>query len=448
MADILVLEWMEEFEALTESEINTYAIEQENNHEVIIALYVLLEEPQQSKRGSIIEKICMQLLGFYRSGDRHLKKFVMQYIPSLIWLHLSARQIYPEVETLLLSLYNLEVVDSKGQPRIISFRVPSIAQSSIYHDSSNLEPQFIAENSLRRWEECNTKLVNWGPLPQVESLNAQNRQRVVTALLFLYNQQIANVGVQGIEHSCRVISRLVTQGFHSGSNRTSTDSDSINYMSTVPRLVVSSPLLLELLQVVYHGLERGASGVAQTLHDITARATYETYAEASCTHHLRTLNFFRRLNCKLTDVLLATHAIQNLLHRSPTAYLPSRPSTKQHVSKSMITNASFRTKKLPDDIPIQDNEGESSLNSIVEEGQESAEKVKFRGRSGSALKHLPKLSALSKKPKTKNSPTPPRHSLESDPPMEMHLAAGDQVSLVSGNFQENATGEGQGNTTV
>lgn len=75
-----------------------------------------------------------------------------------------------------------------------------------------------------------------------------------------------------------IICRLVTQGFHSGSNRTSTDSDSISYMSTVPRLVVSSPLLLELLQVVYHGLERGASGVAQTLHDITVRATYETYA--------------------------------------------------------------------------------------------------------------------------------------------------------------------------
>ncbi|KAI4465763.1 hyccin related [Holotrichia oblita] len=379
MADILVLEWIEEFDALTESEINTYAIEQENNHEVIIALYVLLEEPQQSKRGSIIEKICKQLLGFYRSGDQYLKKFVMQYIPSLIWLHLSARQIYPEVETLLLSLYNLEVVDNKGQPRIISFRVPSIAQSSIFHDSSNLEPSFIAENSLRRWEECNTKLVNWGPLPQVESLNAQNRQRVATALLFLYNQQISNISIQGIEHSCRAISRLVTQGFHSGSNRTSSDSDSINYMSTVPRLVVSSPLLLELLQVVYHGLERGASGVAQTLHDITARATYETYA---------------------------------------------------------------------DDIPIQDNEGESNLNSIVEEGQENAEKVRFRGRSGSALKHLPKLSGLSKKPKTKNSPTPPRHSLESDPPIEMHMAGGDQVSLVSGNFQENGTNEVQGNTAV
>lgn len=38
----------------------------------------------------------------------------MQYIPSLIWLHLSARQTYPEVETLLLSLYNLEASKFKA----------------------------------------------------------------------------------------------------------------------------------------------------------------------------------------------------------------------------------------------------------------------------------------------------------------------------------------------
>lgn len=99
------------------------------------------------------------------------------------------------------------MVDNKGQSHVISFRVPSIAQSSMYHDSSNLEPAFIAENALRRWEECNTKLVNWGPLPQVENLNAQNRQRVVTALVFLYNQQIAKISTQGLEHACKAIAR-------------------------------------------------------------------------------------------------------------------------------------------------------------------------------------------------------------------------------------------------
>lgn len=101
----------------------------------------------------------------------------------------------------------IQVVDEKGQPKVLSFRVPSIAQSSIYHDSASLEPSFVAENSLRRWEECNTKLVSWGPLQQVDRLNAQNRQRVVTALLFLFNQQLPCVGLQGLEHTCRTISK-------------------------------------------------------------------------------------------------------------------------------------------------------------------------------------------------------------------------------------------------
>lgn len=128
-------------------------------------------------------------------------------MPDLAYLHLSDRKSYPAVETLIISLYNLEVIDSNLQPKVKSFRVPSIAQSSLYHDSSNLEPAFIAENSLRRWEECNTKLVNWGPLPQIDALNAQNRQRVITALIFIFNQQVANVSCNGLEHTCRIISR-------------------------------------------------------------------------------------------------------------------------------------------------------------------------------------------------------------------------------------------------
>lgn len=102
---------------------------------------------------------------------------------------------------------SFQVIDSKGQPHTLSFRIPSIAQSSIYHDSSNLDPSFVALNTLKRWEECNTKLVSWGPLPQVECLNAQNRQRVTTALIFLYNQKISNVTTPGIEQTCKGISR-------------------------------------------------------------------------------------------------------------------------------------------------------------------------------------------------------------------------------------------------
>ncbi|XP_049822953.1 hyccin [Aethina tumida] len=399
MADVLVRDWMEEFDSLTESEIPTYSTEQEHNHEVMIALYDVLSDPSKYKTDHIIDGICRQLLDFYRCGEPQLKKFAMQYIPSLVFLHLTDRS-YLAVQTLLVSLYNLEVIDSKGQPRTLSFRIPSIAQSSIFHDSNSLEPAFIAESSLRRWEECNSKLVSWGPLPQVECLNAQNRQRVITALVFLYNQQLANVINQGIEHTCKGISRLVTQGFrYSDSARSSVASDSSIQQSIQPRIPVSNSLLIELLHIVYHSAERGAGGAVQALHDITQRAKYETYA----------------------DVLLAANAIQSLLLHSTSFSVTPRPHTHS-VSKSMITNASFRTKKLPDDIPIQDEQqADAPLDSITEEHEETntgpAEKKQQRG-SVSALKHLPKLPGLSKKHK-------PQKNIDQQQ-LEMLMAGGDQ----------------------
>ncbi|XP_023012705.2 PI4KA lipid kinase complex subunit hyccin isoform X1 [Leptinotarsa decemlineata] len=384
MADILVLDWLDEFESLTESEIHMYSIEQEHNHEVMMALYSVLSEPQKFKSDNLIDGICQQLLNFYRSGEINLRRFTIQFIPILVFLHLSDKS-YSAVQTLLVSLYNLEVIDSKGQPRTLSFRIPSIAQSSIFHDSSNLEPAFIAENSLRRWEECNTKLVSWGPLPQVECLNAQNRQRVATALIFLYNQQLANVMEQGVEQTCRGISRLVMQGFNStlGSNRSSVASDSSIQQTVRPRVPVSSPLLIELLHIIYHAAVRCGGVAVQALHDIMYRARYETFAE----------------------VLLAANSVKNLLQNSPTVSAAPRPSHSHSISKSMITNASFRTKKLPDDIPIQDLnqplQSEATLDSITEE-QEDVEKAKTKGSSG-ALKHLPKIPGIGKKHKVKNS---------------------------------------------
>ena len=53
MAHTLVFEWMDEFESLTESEIQTYSTEQEHNHEIMIALYNILGEPQKYKSDNV-----------------------------------------------------------------------------------------------------------------------------------------------------------------------------------------------------------------------------------------------------------------------------------------------------------------------------------------------------------------------------------------------------------
>ncbi|XP_044751893.1 hyccin [Coccinella septempunctata] len=406
MAEILVLEWMEEFEALTESEIHTYSAEQEHNHEIMIALFDVLSEPSKYKFDNMIDGICRQLLDFYRSGEKQLKRFTLQYIPILVFLHLGDKTI-SSIQTLLVSLYNLEIIDAKGQPKTLTFRLPSIAQSSIYHDATNLEPSFIAENSLRRWEECNNKLVSWGPLPQVECLNAQNRYRVLTALIFLYNQYLSSALQQGIECTCRVISRLVTQGFQnnrSGRNSANSDTDSVSAQSltSTRRIPVTNTFLIELINIVHNAMQRGINAGQTALNDIIHRASYETYP----------------------DVLLAANAVKNLLQYSPTIAATPRVSHSHNVSKSMITNASFRTKKLPDDIPIQDEHHQDPLDSITEE-QEETEKSKSKG-SVSALKgHLPKLPGLSKKHKDKNKPSD----------VEMAAASGDMSELTMNNSE-------------
>lgn len=53
MADILVQDWLDEFESLTESEVHTYSNEQENNHEIMLALYSVLSEPYRYKSDNV-----------------------------------------------------------------------------------------------------------------------------------------------------------------------------------------------------------------------------------------------------------------------------------------------------------------------------------------------------------------------------------------------------------
>lgn len=48
----------------------------------------------------------------------------------------SKLQLSAVLDAFLLGLYNLEIADDNGQPKVLSFRLPSLAQSSIYHEVS------------------------------------------------------------------------------------------------------------------------------------------------------------------------------------------------------------------------------------------------------------------------------------------------------------------------
>ncbi|XP_041977174.1 hyccin [Aricia agestis] len=388
----LITEWLNEYASLQENEIKSFAAEHEHNHEIATAIFNLLYDEDKEKENDLIkniemnqemlENVCVQLFSFYRSKEVELQRFTLKFVPTLIYVYLSIvaqgnTKLCRSIETLLIGLYNFEVVDENGKPKVVSFRLPSLAQASIYHEPLSLGSQFLTESALRRWEECNTKLISWGPHPQVELINAQNRLKVMAALLFIYNRQLSLLSKLAMRHLCIAASRIATQGFY---KKEATPAN------TIQRIPVTSNFLLELIEGTYFAMFNEFYTLAfQAVNDIDQRAQYEL----------------------LPDVMLVTSAVINSLKNNPTGQPYDGPmgisvalspaTTTVTMPKSMITNASFRTKKLPDDIPIQAGQAVATdtsefLQAITEECENEAAPIQ---RGSTARNSKPKLGALS-----------------------------------------------------
>lgn len=389
----LISEWLNEYAALLDNEIKSFAAEHEHNHEIATTIFNLFYSEDdsgtntnklenESEYEQILENVCTQLFSFYRSKEVELQRFTLQFVPTLIYNYLSSvaqgsKKTWRCIETLLIGLYNYEVVDEEGKPKVVQFRLPSLAQASIYHEPLSLGSQFLTESALRRWEECNTKLVSWGPFPQVEVINAQNRLKVMSALLFIYNRQLSLLPKLALRHFCIAASRIVTQGF----NKKITTASG----KPVPRIPVSSSFLLEMIEGAYFAMFNEFYTLAhQAVQDIDQRAQYELFP----------------------DVMLVTSAVINSLKNNPSGQPCDGPmgisvalspaTTTVTMSKSMITNASFRTKKLPDDIPIQAGQAVATdsadmLTAITEECEAEAAPIQ---RGGAVRSSKPKLSSF------------------------------------------------------
>ncbi|XP_055379683.1 hyccin isoform X2 [Condylostylus longicornis] len=351
MAEAIVQDWLSEYESIEDDEeMRVFANMHEMNPEVVDAIYTILNE--RIKYPDLVHSVCNQFHSFYRSSEEKLRRFALQFIPVLIYIYLNSvamgdKKNCRSVETLLISIYNIEVSTDDGQPKIVSFRMPVLAQASIYHE----EKSTLHATDLRRWEENINRDVKWGPLPQIELINAQNRMKIMTALLFCYNQQLSLIQKAALLHLCRVASQIVNQGFAKSGHvyRTSYGSDPSNVTSpsalspkASPRIALSSPFLIELVHSIYFAMFNDFGTIAiQTLEDIHHRACYEMFA----------------------DSILVTNAVRHSLHANPSGQPNDGPmglsvaltpaTTTVVVSKSMITNASFRTKKLPDDLDME-----------------------------------------------------------------------------------------------
>ncbi|RUS87718.1 hypothetical protein EGW08_004559, partial [Elysia chlorotica] len=200
-----VKEWLAEYKGLAPTEIHTFACAIGANEDLLISLFDLFETPPYYVHD--LDPVCHQLYEFYRSKEKKLALFALQFVPVLTWLYLRGLSLQDTkncggAETFLLGVYNLEIVNSDGTQKVESFRIPTVSRSSLYHES-RIGGDTLTEQNLR---QLNNVHGTWrgGPFMQYERFNAQNRFSILTHVMLVFNNDIDSIHSLSLEALCRV----------------------------------------------------------------------------------------------------------------------------------------------------------------------------------------------------------------------------------------------------
>lgn len=380
MADQNLSELLTEFQNLAESEHHGYIdsiVSRPENATTIFAALTFFEE--KSKPHELLEPLCDLLFTIYRmgkNGEKGYRKFTIQFIPNLVYLYLqnySEKHEFSFLETLLISIHNIEQSDTEHSRK--SFKVPSIGTSSIYHDANLISESRIfamPDTGLERGHN-NNATCNVSQVP-LSHINAQNRHKVVSHLFSLFSYMLGALTKECLEWSCRASSRMIIRGFeqdvrHNGAKThyrvpsygSESTASKLSSKPSVNRISLPSSVYLDLLNLSYFAIANSygvASGV-KLAKDIEFRAKYECAA----------------------SVILVSRAVAQLAATS-SGNIAETPqiATPSVLTKNMITNASFRTKKLEGDIPRVENDEEiqaqaEKMGMIVEEAEAEVERI-------------------------------------------------------------------------
>ncbi|RXG67926.1 Hyccin [Armadillidium vulgare] len=361
-------EWLQNCDINCENDHITTCIENDQDR-LIHSIFSLFDE--KSRYPELFENTMKQLFKLARSKEEKIRDFVLLFVPSLIYIYLSAvsmgeKKSVSNIELTLVSLYNTEVLSEKGIAEVASFRLPTLARQSVYHEPASLAPTSFTTDSLQRLEAGDAETVRWGPPKHMTTVTAATRYHLATALLVAFNARLSKFPKIVLVYLCKATSKLVCQGFsrpgHHHRSSYGSDGNFGVYPRPVPRIPVTSDLLAELVHGVYFAIPSRRS-----LHDLPSLVSLQMGLSQ---YHYNRFNDFTSIGIQtledvhlraqyelFADVLLMTNAVKNSLKVNPSSQntegpmgisIALTPSTSAApLSKTYITNASFRTKKLP-----------------------------------------------------------------------------------------------------
>ncbi|KAG7327733.1 hypothetical protein KOW79_009339 [Hemibagrus wyckioides] len=314
----VVEEWLSEFKTLPDDLIPGYTCCLRLKKGLVPALYAVIQEQPSSE---LLAPVCHQLFELYRSTEVGLRRFTLQFLPELIWVylhHTASRERHRNgcVEALLLGIYNLEIVDSKGNSKLLSFTIPSLSKPSIYHEPSSLGSMALTEGALSQHDLI--RVVYSGLLPQRETFTSQNRFEVLSFLMLCYNSAVVYMPASSHQSVCRMSSRLCVCGYPRQQQKL--------WRESCSRVRLDPEFMVQMLTAVYHAVYNGQWELGgEALEDILYRAQLELYAKP--------LLIANAMRCSLPP--RPPEGTRNLLEVEATP-------TNKRVSQTAITAASIR----------------------------------------------------------------------------------------------------------
>eukprot|EP01112_Ceratiomyxa_fruticulosa_P006026 TRINITY_DN16822_c0_g1_i1.p1 TRINITY_DN16822_c0_g1~~TRINITY_DN16822_c0_g1_i1.p1 ORF type:complete len:488 (-),score=79.95 TRINITY_DN16822_c0_g1_i1:132-1595(-) len=173
------------------------------------------------------------LYAWYELGNIHTQRFVLRFIPTLVYLYLSntvnGGGEIAATESLLVCIYNAELASREDKPVLFtppSSNIPSylsprnqqtttIRMDDFY--SVNGNPSInsaLTENALRRFNTQGNTVVVDGPLPVLNPLTVSTRALLIRVILQRFNDNITCMPPSALKSFCGMVSKICSSGFN------------------------------------------------------------------------------------------------------------------------------------------------------------------------------------------------------------------------------------------
>eukprot|EP00743_Colponemidia_sp_Colp-15_P002398 GILK01002600.1.p1 GENE.GILK01002600.1~~GILK01002600.1.p1 ORF type:complete len:357 (-),score=57.68 GILK01002600.1:351-1421(-) len=146
------------------------------------------------------EALLMWFYEWYQSGKEDFRKFVLRFVPMLLWTYVSRTlkmEEAPGFEAVFLSIYNDEWLLRKVRP--VSFNPPSLAMASVYHTpSSSQKATALTENALKTHERTSGLETIHRLIPEIQKVTGSNRLTMLRVVLCKYNHYISSMPLSSL----------------------------------------------------------------------------------------------------------------------------------------------------------------------------------------------------------------------------------------------------------